>query len=262
MASPSLSPKLVSPLKISRPLVVFDLETTGLTVALHRIIEIGILKVMPDGEEIRFRERVRPPGRIPKGASDRHGITKDKVTDKPSFRSIATKVHDFIRGCDLAGFNIKKFDLPMLTFEFRLAGIKFSAKGVHVIDVMHIYHFHDQQNSDRNLKAGVRTYCGPTHRRAHSALSDACDTWELLQALIRKHRLPRSVEELATLVQFMDSGNWFYEQNGKATFAKSKYRGQPLSRIAAMDPDFLAWIIRTPDIAADTKRIVRKEIRK
>jgi len=262
MASPKRRPIPVLPLKISRPLVVLDLETTGRTVAAHRIVEIGILKVMPNGEEVRFRERVRPPGRIPKGASDLHGITKEKLANKLPFRSIAGKVHDLIRGCDLAGFNIKKFDLPMLKFEFRRAGIEFSAKGIHVIDVMHIYHFHKQPTSDGTLKAAVKTYRGRTYRRAHSALSDACDTWAVLQGLIKKHGLPESVKDLAGLIKFMDSDYWFCKQNGKAVFAKFKYTGQRLSRIVALDPGFLAWMLRTPDIATDTKRIIKEEMRK
>src|SRR5580765_6649096 len=155
MASPKLSTIIKPILKISRPIVVIDLETRGTVADVDRIFEIVMLKITPDGKTIRFRKKVKPGIRIPKEASKVHGITNERVAHKPRFKAIAKDVLRFIRGCDVAGYNIKSFDIRMLEEEFRRAGLEFVSDDIHVIDVKEIYHFHEQ----RTLSDAVVFYC-------------------------------------------------------------------------------------------------------
>jgi DNA polymerase-3 subunit epsilon len=263
MASPKLTPDIrATGLKLRRPLAVFDLETTGTSTELDRIVEIGILKVAPDGGMVRFRQRLKPEIRIPREATEVHGITNKDVEDKPSFREIARKVEKLLRGCDLAGFNLKSFDLLMLKAEFGRAGIDFDHDGYDVIDAKEIYHLKES----RTLTDAVRFYCDSTHDEAHSALEDACATFRVLEAQIAKYGLPRSVRQLSDYLdgqrssKYLDSGKWFSTRDGKTVFAKGKHSGVSLSKIARESPDYLDWILALPDIAADTRKIIRKKI--
>jgi len=249
-------------LKLHRPIAVIDLETTGTSVDVDRIVEIGILKVMPDGETHRFRKRVRPGVRIPKEAIQVHGITNADVASKPRFKTIAPEISKFIRDCDLAGFNLKSFDLRILQAEFERAGLDFSCDERHVIDVKEIYHLHEK----RTLSDAVRFYCHSAHDEAHSALEDAIATWLVLKAQIPKYGLPQSVPMLAGFLEevrpsrFLDSGRWFTTRDGKTVLAKGKYNGISLSKIAREDSGYLEWILGLPDVPEDTKRMTREAI--
>lgn len=265
MATPKLAPELQrsARLKLHRPIAVIDLETTGTSVAADRIVEIGILKITPDGEMHRFRKRVKPGIRIPKEATRVHGITNEDVASRPPFKTIARDVRKFVRNCDLVGFNLKSFDLPMLQAEFTRAGISFACNDRHVIDVKEIYHFHES----RTLCDAVRFYCNAEHEeRAHSALEDAYATWRVLDAQIRKYSLPVSVQKLAEFMErarpsrFLDSGRWFSMRDSRAVFAKGKYSGISLSRIAREDAEYLEWILGLADVPEDTKRMIRKKL--
>jgi DNA polymerase III subunit epsilon len=208
----------------------------------------------------RFKKRVRPGIRIPKEATQVHGITNADVASKPRFKTIARDISKFIRDCDLAGFNLKSFDLRMLEAEFERAGLDFSCDDRHVIDVKEIYHLHET----RTLSDAVRFYCNSAHDEAHSALEDAIATWRVLESQIPKYGLPQSVPKLAGFVEearpsrFLDSGRWFTTRDGKAVFAKGKYNGISLSRIAREDPEYLEWICGLPDVPKDTKRMIRE----
>jgi DNA polymerase-3 subunit epsilon len=255
------SPKRM-PLKISRPIVIIDLETTGISVEVDRIVEIGILKITPAGKVVRFRKRMKPGIKIPKEASEVHGITNKDVAHKPSFKTMARKVHKFICGCDIAGYNIKSFDIRLLENEFKRAGIEFSTEGFHIIDVKDIYHFHEQ----RTLADAVKFYCNSKHDKAHSALDDACATWRVLEAQVEKYALPQSIQELSEWMQkvrpnkFVDSGCWFSTRDEKVIFARGKYNGHSLSRIAKQDADYLGWIIGLSDVPNDTKKVIERAL--
>ena len=223
-------------------------------------MEIGILKVMPDGEMHRFRKRVRPGIRIPKEATQVHGITNADVASKHRFKTIAPEISKFIRDCDLAGFNLKSFDLRMLEAEFQRAGLDFSCDDRHVIDVKEIYHLHET----RTLSDAVRFYCNSAQDKAHSALEDAISTWCVLEAQIPKYGLPQSVSKLAGFVEearpsrFLDSGRWFTTRDGKTVFAKGKkHNGESLSKVAREDHEYLEWILGLPDAPRDTKSMIR-----
>ena len=200
MGSPRLTPtpreKAVG-LKLHRPIAVIDLETTGTSTERDRIVEIGILKVMPDGKMLRFRKRVRPGIKIPREATSVHGIKNEDVAHKPRFKTIARKVAKFVKGCDLAGFNLRSFDLLMLRAEFQRARIDFPCDDCHVIDAKDIYHLHET----RTLTDAVRFYCNSKHREAHSAVEDACATWRVLEAQIARYGLPRTVRKLAEFLE-------------------------------------------------------------
>ena len=245
-------------LKLVRPVAVIDLETTGTSVELDRIVEIGILKIAPAGKQIRFQQRINPGIKIPKEASKIHGITNRDVARKPSFKETARRVLRLIKGCDLAGFNLKRFDIPLLQAEFKRAGLNFVSEGRSVLDVQEIYHLHEQ----RRLCDAVKFYCNSVHEEAHSAVGDADATWRVLQAQILRYGLPSSVKGLSGFMLrqrakgFMDSGCWFVKRNGKAFFAKGKHRGKLLSQVVREDADYLGWICKQCDVPSDTKRMI------
>jgi DNA polymerase III subunit epsilon len=264
MATRRLIPerKKVAGLKLTRPIAVIDLETTGTATDADRIVEIGILKVMPDGKTLRFRKRITPGIKIPKEATRVHGITNADVFGKPRFKAVARKIKKFILHCDLAGFNLKTFDLLMLQAEFERAGFDFSCDDCQIIDVKDIYHYHET----RTLTDAVRFYCNSSHDAAHSALDDACATWRVLEAQIAKYGLPKSVGKLAEFLQgarppkYLDSGRWFTTRDGKPVLAKGKHNGVALSQIAKQDPEYLQWILGLGDVPADTKKMVSEKL--
>jgi DNA polymerase-3 subunit epsilon len=223
-------------LELVKPLAFFDLETTGTTVGLDRIVEIGVLKVTPHGEELELQTRVNPEIRIPREATAVHGISDKDVEDKPTFDKVAPMVARFLEGCDFAGYNVLHFDLPMLESEFRRVGVPFDMKGREVIDVMAIYF----QKEPRDLKAALRFYCGTEHANAHSAFADACACREVLQGQIRMYAdLPNTPAELSTVLmertrkKTLDSGGWFETRHGKPAFARASGKCPWARRICA-----------------------------
>jgi DNA polymerase-3 subunit epsilon len=251
-----------SPLKLSRPIAVIDLETTGTSVEFDRIVEIGIVKVTPQGRTVRFQKKVKPGIKIPKQATAVHGITNADVAYKPRFKAIARKILKFIRGCDIAGFNLKSFDLRILQAEFQRLGLDFSCDDKYVIDAKEIYHLHEQ----RTLAAAMIFYCGSSHEQAHSAVADACATWQVLQAQIEKYGLPRTVKKLAEWMEdvhpnpFVDSGQWFARRGQQVVFARGRYKGQGLSSVADEHPDYLNWILGLADLPDDTRKLVQRNL--
>ena len=246
-------------LKLHRAISILDLETTGTLVEIDRIVEIGILKVQSDGSKRRFSQRVNPEIKIPKEATAIHGITDADVADAPIFKKVAREVEKFLRESDLAGFNLKNFDLPMLQGEFDRAEVPFSCADRHVIDAKEIYHHHES----RTLSDAVRFYCAVEHQDAHSSLADAEATWRVLSAQVSRYDLPQKVRELAEWLaeirpsKYADSGGWFMMRDGKRIFAKGKYRGQRLRNIATEHPDYLEWIAGLQDVPDDTKELIR-----
>jgi DNA polymerase III subunit epsilon len=246
-------------LKLHRAISILDLETTGTFVEIDRIVEIGILTILPEGTKRRLSQRVNPEIKIPKEAIAIHGITNADVADAPTFKKISREVERFLRDSDLAGFNLRTFDLPMLQAEFDRAEVPFSCAGRHVIDAKEIYHHHES----RTLSDAVRFYCEDEHQDAHSSLADAEATWRVLSAQVSRYDLPQKVRELAEWLaeirrsKYADSGGWFMMRDGKRIFAKGKYRGQRLRNIATEHPDYLEWIAGLQDVPDDTKELIR-----
>ncbi len=244
--------------KLERPLVFFDLETTHLDVNIARIVEIALVKLFPDGTSESFLTRINPEIPIPPDATRIHGINNFDVMDKPRFQEVAVDVHSFIKDCDLSGFNLINFDLPILVNEFKRAGIQFSRENVFIIDVMTIFKMRER----RNLAAAYRFYCQKELEGAHSALKDTQATLEIFQAQLKRYPdLPNSVAELHQVCnqrdeRFVDSDKKFIWQNEEACFTFGKYKGFPLRKVAENDAEYLTWMLGS-DFSPEVLRIIR-----
>lgn len=254
--------KRIRRIHLSRPLAFLDLETTGRWPERDRIVEIGVLKLRPEGSTQEFRSHVNPECRIPREATAIHGIRNSQVQDAPTFRELAPKLLGLLAHCDLCGFNISRFDLPCLTAEFRRAGVPFDLHGRSVIDVQAIFH----GKEPRDLGAALRFYCGKQHLRAHSALADARACLGILQAQVRRYRdLPCAVEGLAEFsasrdIAFLDSGRWFEPRDELPWFARGKHWGKALGEVARGEPDYLRWLLGEQGVPEDTKRLVKQAL--
>ena len=165
-------------LKLKRPIVFFDLETTGVDASKDRIVEVSMIKIMPDGEEICKTRKLNPGMHIPEEATAIHGITDEDVKDCPTFAQVAKSLAQFLQGCDFGGFNSNRFDLPLLVEEFMRAGVEVDFKRRRFIDVQNIFHKKEQ----RTLVAAYKFYCDKDLTDAHSAEADTRATYEVLQA--------------------------------------------------------------------------------
>ncbi|MBR5802391.1 MAG: 3'-5' exonuclease, partial [Alistipes sp.] len=224
-------------LNLKRPIVFFDLETTGVDTAKDRIVEISMVKVMPDGEEIIKTRRINPQMHIPEDATAVHGITDEDVKDAPTFAQIAKSLYQFIEGCDFGGFNSNRFDLPMLVEEFLRAGVDVDFKKRKFIDVQNIFHKMEQ----RTLVAAYKFYCDKELDGAHSAEADTKATYEVLKAqLDRYHELQN---DLAALAEFSTrgetadyAGRIIYNEKGEEVFKFGKYKGMLVSEVFRKEP--------------------------
>lgn len=249
-------------LKLERPIAFLDVETTGLSPYSDRIVELSILKISPEGKEEYKNHRVNPGIPIPAQATAIHGITDVDVASQPAFRQYAKSIREFLNGCDIAGFNVIKFDLPFLEAEFSRANVEFSRQGRYLIDSQIIYH----QRDPRDLQAAYKKYCGKEMVNAHSAEGDAKASAEILDGQLEAHRdLPRNVSELCALCyqveeNYVDADGKFIWVEGEAicNFGK-KHRGRKLRDIVAQDPDYLHWIAGA-DFSAEVQQIATKAL--
>jgi DNA polymerase III subunit epsilon len=241
-------------LKLSRPLAVIDLETTGLRQEEDRIIEIAIIKLHPDGREAEFCERVNPEVPIPRQVSELTGIRDEDVQGKPTFRAIAANIAKFLIDCDLAGFNVIDFDWRLLKHEFQRAGVDVPNGGRAIVDTMQIFH----RQESRNLTAAARFYLNLNHADAHSALADARMSVRVLMAqLLRYQDIPHDLPELhAYCHRYLDSARTFEWKRGEAVVAFGRrYKGRMLRDVAQVDAEYLRWML-AGDFPSDTKQIV------
>src|SRR5215467_4360685 len=185
------------PLQLKKPLAVIDLETTGTNLGSDRIIEIAIVKLLPDGNQVVKRKLVNPQMPIPKVVTDLHGITDEMVKDAPTFKQVAHELKQVLDGCDLAGYNSNRFDIPMLMEEFLRAGVEFDMKGRRLVDVQKIFHLMEQ----RTLSAAYKFYCNKVLDGAHSAEADAAATHEILYAQVERYSiLGNTVESILKVI--------------------------------------------------------------
>ena len=240
-------------LNLKKPIVFFDLETTGVDVLHDRIVEISLIKVMPNGQEIEKTRRVNPEMPIPAEATAVHHITDEDVASEPTFRQIARSLANEMTGCDIAGFNSNRFDIPMLDQEFQRAGVKFDFSKARFIDVQTIFHKKEQ----RTLVAAYKFYCGKDLDGAHYANADPRATYEVLMAqLDRYDDLPNDMEELSNFarvnrnVDFM--GRIVLDDNDRAVINFGKYKGRPVDDVLRKDPGYYDWILKG-DFAQNTK---------
>ncbi len=231
-------------LKLKRPIIFFDLETTGVDTARDRIVEISMIKIMPDGEEFTRTRRINPTIPIPAEATAVHGITDEDVKDQPTFAQVAKSLARFIQGCDFGGFNSNRFDLPVLAEEFLRAGVEVDLKRSKFVDVQNIFHKKEQ----RTLVAAYKFYCDRDLEDAHSAEADTRATYEVLQAQLERYAdLENDIDFLAEYSargNFADyAGMIVYDEKGVELFTFGKYKGRSVSEVFNTDPGYYAWIL-------------------
>jgi DNA polymerase-3 subunit epsilon len=247
------------PFSLTRPLAFFDLETTGLSLSSDRIIELALIRVSPQGDVLERVRRFNPGIPIPPEASAIHGITDEDVAEEPPFSATARSLAELLDNCDLAGFNIRRFDLPMLLAEFRRADVPFSVKGRLLIDAQTIFH----REEPRDLSAAARFYLGREHREAHTALGDIRTSAAVLSAqLARYPHLPRGLQGLHAYCDEVspfqtEVDRWFQEREGELVFKRGKHRGEALSQVAGTAPDYLQWMLGADDMDEEVLRVVR-----
>jgi len=244
--------------QLTRPLVVFDLETTGINTQKDRIIEISMLKVFPNGDEELRTYRVNPTIPIPKDSSAIHGIFDQDVADKPTFNQLAKEIEHFLELCDFAGFNSNKFDFPLLVEEFYRAEIDFEIDNRKFIDVQRIFHTMEP----RNLSAAYKFYCDRNLENAHSAEADTIATWNILKAqLDRYDNLPKDVKGLhehSGQSRNVDlAGRFVYDNNKVAVFNFGKHRGKHIEWVLEKEPSYYKWMM-DGDFPLQTKRVLTK----
>lgn len=243
-------------LNLKRPIVFFDLETTGVDTARDRIVEISLVKVMPDGQEIVKTRRINPGMHIPEEASAIHHITDEDVKDCPQFAQIAKSLAQFLEGCDFGGFNSNRFDLPVLVEEFLRAGVDVDFKRRRFIDVQNIFHKMEQ----RTLIAAYKFYCDKNLEEAHSAEADTLATYEVLKAQL--DRYPELQNDVAALAEFSTrdktadyAGRILINEKGEEVFGFGKYKGRKVEEIFDSEPSYYAWMMNG-DFPLYTKKVI------
>ena len=243
-------------LNLKRPLVFFDLETTGVDTVNDRIVEVSMIKIMPSGEEVVRTRRINPQMHIPEQATAIHGITDEMVKDEPTFAQIAKSMAQFIEGCDFGGFNSNRFDLPMLVEEFLRAGVDVDFKRCKFIDVQNIFHKMEQ----RTLVAAYKFYCDKDLQDAHSAEADTRATYEVLKAQL--DRYPDLQNDVASLADFSArgetvdyAGRIVYNDKGEEVFAFGKHKGRRVSDVFEQEPSYYSWMMNG-DFPLYTKKVI------
>jgi len=241
-------------LHLNRPLVFFDLETTGINTSKDRIVELSYLKIFPDGKKESHTWRVNPQMPISPQATAVHGITDEDVKDCPPFQDLARTLAKLLEDCDLAGFNLNRFDVPLLAEEFLRAGVDVDLSKRKCIDVLTIFH----KMEPRNLIAAYRFYCGKELADAHQAEQDTLATYEVLTAQLERYPdLPNDVEALSAYSSFTNNvdfaGRMIFNENGEEVFNFGKYKGQLVVNALKRDPGYYSWIMQG-DFSGDTKK--------
>lgn len=246
------------PFDLDRPVTFFDLETTGLSLSRDRIVELAIIRVSPQGDVFEKVRRYNPEMPIPPEAAAIHGITDDIVADEHPFRATARSLAGLLEPCDLAGFNIRRFDLPILLAEFRRAGVAFEVKDRRLIDMKMIFH----REEPRDLSAAARFYLDRDHEDAHTALGDIRTTAAVLTAQLHRYgHLPRSMDGLHAYCDEMgpfltEFDRWFSDTPAGLTFNRGKHKGTPLDEVARSAPDYLEWMLGADDMPAEVLEVV------
>jgi DNA polymerase-3 subunit epsilon len=240
-------------LQLTHPLAVIDLETTGIDLSTDKIVEIAIVKLMPDGSILKKRKLINPQKPIPAASSKVHGITDEMVKDAPTFRQAANEIKQFLNNCDLGGYNSNRFDIPMLVEEFLRIGLDFPMEGRKLIDVQKIFHLMEQ----RTLSAAYKFYCNKLLENAHSAEADAVATLEVLQAQIDRYpQLGLTLEAILNCIgadDCVDFARRMIIVDGVEVFNFGKHKGKCVADILKAEPQYYDWMMKG-DFALDTKQ--------
>ena len=258
-------------LKLERPLVFFDLETTGVNVGKDKIVEISMVKLHPDQSEEIKTLLVNPGMHIPEEVSKIHGIYDKDVADKPTFAQYAGEIRDFLKNCDLAGYNLLKFDVPLLVEEFLRNDMDFDLRGIRIIDVQNIFH----KMEPRTLVAAYKFYCGKPLENAHSAEADARATLEVLESQLDRYQgVPYVdanevecypvVNDISKLAFFSNAGHnvdlaghIIWNNKDQEVFAFGKHKGEPVREVFRRERNYYDWIMKA-DFPLYTKKVVTR----
>jgi DNA polymerase-3 subunit epsilon len=231
-------------LQLRKPLAFIDLETTGVNIATDRIVEIAIVKINPNGTRQVKRKIINPEMPIPEAASDVHGITNEMVKDAPTFKQVAHEIKQFLEGCDIAGYNSNRFDIPMLAEEFLRAGVDIDLASRRLLDVQKIFHMMEQ----RTLAAAYKFYCDKDLEGAHSAEIDATATWEILLAQVQRYpQLGNSVDSILKVIgeePIVDFARRFVLENGVEVFNFGKHKGKPVAEVLMQERSYYDWMMK------------------
>ena len=243
-------------LKLTRPICFFDLETTGIEVAKDRIVEISIFKVYPNGNKESKTWLVNPTIPIPAATTAVHGITDEKVANEPTFKELASQIHNMIKDSDLAGFNSDRFDIPLLAEELLRAEVDFDMKNRVSVDVQTINH----KKEERTLSAAYKFYCNESLENAHSAEADTMATYEILKAQLDRYddldNDMKWLSEFTTRKKSVDFAGFIaLNKDGKEIFTFGKNKGQLVEEVLEKEPGYYGWI-QGADFPLYTKKVL------
>jgi len=243
-------------LNLRKPLVILDLETTGVSIAYDRIVEFSALKVSPGGAEEWLTMRINPGIPISPEATRIHGITDADVANEPHFKDVARKIAAFLEGCDLAGFNSMKFDIPILCEEFLRVNVDFNPARHRYVDVQVIFHKKEQ----RTLGAAYKFYCNRELENAHSAQSDTAATYEILKAQLDRYPdLENDIDKLSSFSAFNNNadlaGRIVFNEQGVEVFNFGKHKGKPVELVFKEEPSYYSWMMNG-DFPLNTKQVL------
>ena len=250
-------------LSLQRPLAFFDLETTGIKIGRDRIVQIGIVRLLVDGTRTSYQTLVNPGIPIPAEATAVHGITDADVADAPALEDVAREVLDELVGCDLAGFNCLRFDVPFLAEELHRVGRDWDSSALRVVDVQRIYH----KMEPRNLGAALKYYCGREHEGAHDALADVQATADVLLAQLERY--PDALQgDVAFLGELSGdrqrspdaAGKLKFDDKGNVCLSFGKYQGWTLENIGRNDPGYLQWLMTKAELPGSTLSVMRNAL--
>ncbi len=256
-------------LNLGKPLVFFDLETTGINAARDRIVEIGALKIMPDGSEHRLEQRINPGIKIPRQTSNIHGIFDEDVKDMPTFKEYTSELLQFIDNSDLAGYNSNRFDVPLLVEEFLRADVNFEMKNRKLIDVQTIF----MKMEQRSLSAASKFYLNKKLENAHTAMADVQATYDVFMAQLERYKeipyednkgnqsfpVVNDIKELANFATFSRNvdlaGQIIFDENDAIVFNFGKHKGKKVTDIFKKEPNYYNWMMNA-DFPAYTKKVL------
>ena len=258
-------------LHLKRPICFFDLETTGTNVSTDRIVEIAITKVYPDGKEEEKSKKINPTVPIPLECSLIHGIYEEDIKDAPTFKQVSKGMYEFIKDCDLGGFNSNRFDIPLLLEEFYRVGIDLDISNINLVDVQNIFH----QMEQRTLVAAYKFYCGKDLVNAHSASADTTATYEVLKSMLDKYEKTEFTDKEGNttipIVNDMDAlgefsrrnnnvdlvGRFVFNSDNIECFNFGKHKGKPVEQVLTEEPSYYSWMMKG-DFPGETKKILEK----
>ncbi|MBW3467953.1 3'-5' exonuclease [Arthrospiribacter ruber] len=253
-------------LNLKNPIAFFDLESTGTNISTDRIVEISILKLHPDGRKEAKTSLINPTVPIPNETSLIHGIYDEDVKDAPTFKEMAKELHQFLVGADLSGFNVLKFDIPLLVEEFLRAGIDFDIEKRAILDSQKIFHMMEK----RNLTAAYKFYCGKSLENAHSAEADTIASYEVFEAQIERYSgeeaedlqgnklgiIENDMKKIHSILneKMVDlAGRFIFNDEGVECFNFGKHKGKPIAQVLKEEPGYYDWMMKG-DFPLDTKR--------